>query len=276
MVSLKTMGVMPAAQTLLFPDPQPLVERLGREFFRQLPEGPGVYLMRDANDAVLYVGKAKSLRKRLGSYRVANPDRMARRHLRMLRAVVRIELQECADELAALEREAELLRSLKPRFNRAGTWRPAPRFLAWRSIDERLELSVADTPESGWKSHGPLGSGAVALQAVLVRLMWYAIHPERGVVGLPLGWAHGKVESNTAILCGQMVEEVMTVLEGLFTGRADVFGDWLRARMPADTPPFGRAAVEADLESLMDFAAFRATEALQRHGVGVETSPCDS
>src|SRR5271166_2887513 len=110
------------SQILLFPDPRLLVERLGRDFFRQAPERPGVYLMRDARDVVLYVGKAKNLRRRLGSYRVANPDRMPRRHLRLLRAVERIELQECVDESAALARESELLRELKPKFNRAGTW----------------------------------------------------------------------------------------------------------------------------------------------------------
>src|SRR5204863_1452558 len=101
---------------------RPLVERLGREFFRRLPEGPGIYLMRDANDVVLYIGKAKNLRNRLASYRVANPDRMPRRHLRLLRVVARIELQECADESSALARESELLRRIQPRFNRAGTW----------------------------------------------------------------------------------------------------------------------------------------------------------
>src|SRR5712671_4839036 len=109
-------------QMLLLPDPRPLVDRLGPEFFRQAPERPGVYLMRDAADTVLYVGKAKNLRKRLASYRVANPDRMRRRQLRLLRAVSRIELQELPDEPAALARESELLRSLRPRFNRAGTW----------------------------------------------------------------------------------------------------------------------------------------------------------
>src|SRR5271155_1398882 len=135
------MGIMPLTQSLLFPDPRPLVERLGREFFRQLPEGPGVYLMRDVNNTVLYVGKAKNLRKRLCSYRVANPDRMPRRHLRMLRAVERIELQECADELAALAREAELLRTLKPKFNRDGTWPSKPRYLVWRCAGTEFELA---------------------------------------------------------------------------------------------------------------------------------------
>ena len=91
-------------------------------FFRQLTDRPGVYLMHDAAGLVLYVGKAKNLRKRLGSYRVANPDRLGRRHLRLLSQVARIELQECLDESAALAKEAELLLALKPKFNRAGVW----------------------------------------------------------------------------------------------------------------------------------------------------------
>src|SRR5204862_2376410 len=127
-------------QLLLLPDPRPLVERLGPDFFTQAPECPGVYLMRDAAERVLYVGKARNLRKRLGSYRVANPDRLRRRHLRLLRTVERIELRECPDETTALRRESKLLRSLRPRFNRAGTW-PAPRrFLAWRITQAGLDL----------------------------------------------------------------------------------------------------------------------------------------
>src|SRR4051812_45500097 len=147
-------------QLLMFPDPRPLVERLGCEFFRQAPEYPGVYLMRDASEVVLYVGKAKNLRKRLNAYRVANPDRMPRRHLRLLRAVARIELQQCVDEAAALAREAELLLALKPRFNRAGKWRGPPRFLVWRRVAERLHLAVMEMPEGDWQAFGPLGSGA--------------------------------------------------------------------------------------------------------------------
>ncbi len=135
---------MPASQTLLFPDPRPLVERLGHDFFRQLTDRPGVYLMHDAAGLVLYVGKAKNLRKRLGSYRVANPDRLGRRHLRLLSQVARIDLQECADESAALAKEAELLLALKPKFNRAGVWPATPRYLVWRRTAHTLELAMRD------------------------------------------------------------------------------------------------------------------------------------
>src|ERR1700728_4625135 len=119
------------AQTLLFPDPKPLDQRPGRKFFRRAPRRPGVYLMKDANGKVLYVGKAKDLKQRLNNYRLANPDRMPRRHLRMVREVSRIEFQFCANEEAALRRESKLLRILRPKFNRAGVWPGKTWFIVW-------------------------------------------------------------------------------------------------------------------------------------------------
>ena len=133
--------------------------------------------MQDATGLVLYVGKAKNLRQRLGHYRVANPDRMGRRHLRLLRQVVRIELQECVDEPEALAREAKLLRALKPKFNRAGFWPAKPRFLVWRWTGRTLELAITEASAIGWLVFGPFGSGVVFLRAALVRLLWYALKP---------------------------------------------------------------------------------------------------
>lgn len=179
-------------QLLLFPDPRPLVERLGREFFRRLPERPGVYLMYGAAEVVLYVGKAKRLRHRLSSYRVANPERMARRTLRLLRMVERITWEECASESAALQREAELLLALKPRFNRAGVWRGPDRYLGWRTTPAGLELAVAESPQEGWAWVGPFGAQAVHLQRALVRLLWSQLHPEQGLAGMPAGWWEGR------------------------------------------------------------------------------------
>lgn len=117
---------MATGQLWLFPPPRPLVARLGKDFFRRLPAQPGVYLMCGLESGVLYVGRAKNLRKRLASYRVANAERMSRRLLRLLHCVRRIEYDVCATEAAAREREAMLICVLSPRFNRAGQVWPTP------------------------------------------------------------------------------------------------------------------------------------------------------
>lgn len=111
---------MAAGQLWLFDPPKPLVERFGEEFFAALPTGPGVYLMCGTQEGVLYVGKARNLRKRLSSYRVANPERMPRRTIRLLHRVRRIEWDECATEQAASQREEMLICVLAPKFNAAG------------------------------------------------------------------------------------------------------------------------------------------------------------
>ncbi len=239
-------------QPRLFPDPQPLVERLGRDFFRQLPETPGVYLMRDRAAVVLYVGKAKNLRRRVCSYRVANPERMARRTLRLLRLVEDIRWEECHDEPAALRRESELLLTLKPRFNRAGVWQGPKRFLVWRCMDERLELAVTEKPGCGWHAFGQMGSKAPWLRLVLVRLIWFATHPELGMAGMPVGWAEGRIGSETAIKLGMDVHVAVHAISMLSSGNADGLFRWVRGQMNDLNHPFAKSAVEADLEFLED------------------------
>ena len=206
--------------------------------------------MRDAADAVLYVGKAKNLRKRLTTYRVANPDRMPRRHLRMLRSVVRIELESCADESAALARESELLRSLKPRFNRAGTWPATPRFLVWRQKGEDLELGVTANPEANWQQFGPMGSGAQHLKTVLVRLLWCAARPEFGVSQMPPGWNQGLFANIIQIHYGCLADEVTAVLKKLPAGQVQEFCEWVHARRQGISHPFEKAALAEDIEAL--------------------------
>jgi excinuclease ABC subunit C len=239
-------------QTLLFPDPRPLVERLGREFFQRLPQSPGVYLMRDGGGTALYVGKAKNLKRRLGSYRVANPDRLPRRHLRLLRAVQRIDIEACADETAALAREAELLRALRPKFNRAGTWPPPPRFMAWRWTGTRLELDVVAVAEDGGRSIGPLGRGAFHARAALARLLWRALHPQRGMAALPHGWAGGRFGERAAVECETMAPAAAALVKQLFALQAEAFCLWVRARVGEGLHPLDSAMIESDLETVAE------------------------
>ena len=118
---------MPAGQLWLFPPARPLVERFGETFFRELPDAPGVYLFCGMGEGVLYVGKAKNLRRRLTAYRVANPERLPLRLIRLLHEVRRIEFDLCGSKATARAREELLITVLAPKFNRAGKVWPRDR-----------------------------------------------------------------------------------------------------------------------------------------------------
>lgn len=246
---------MAAGQRWLFAPACPLVERLGRDFFRTAPTQPGVYSMRDACGTVVYVGKAKDLRKRLRSYRVANPERVSRRHLRLMREVARIDFELCASEPAALAREALLLRQLKPKFNRAGVWPGQPRFLTWRFFEENLTLSVQEAPALGWERFGSLGAYAPRLFSTLVRLLWLALNPQAGFSRLPNGWAQNRFALPLTMACGQQKAVVRSILVDLFWGKPEKAFEWLKTRVDADGTGFDQVAFRSDWEELESFVA---------------------
>lgn len=83
---------------------------------RLAPTSPGVYRMLSASADVLYVGKAKNVKKRLSSYaRQSAP--LPARILRMIAATVTVEIISTTTETEALLLEANLIKQLRPRFN---------------------------------------------------------------------------------------------------------------------------------------------------------------
>jgi len=91
-----------------------------------LPTAPGIYLMRNRRGDVLYVGKARNLRRRVRSY-FGPGGRHGRLIGRALEQLERIDYECCASELDALLAEHRVLRDLQPPCNRRGlpgaTWR---------------------------------------------------------------------------------------------------------------------------------------------------------
>lgn len=82
---------------------------------RLAPAAPGVYRMIGAGGEVLYVGKAKDIRRRVTSY--ARPTGHVTRIARMIAATVALEFVSTATETEALLLEANLIKRLRPRFN---------------------------------------------------------------------------------------------------------------------------------------------------------------
>jgi excinuclease ABC subunit C len=82
---------------------------------KHAPTSPGVYRMLNAASDVLYVGKAKNVKKRLSSY--ARPTGHVMRIARMIAATVVVEIISTSTETEALLLEANLIKQLRPRFN---------------------------------------------------------------------------------------------------------------------------------------------------------------
>ena len=83
---------------------------------RNLPERPGVYLMKDERGKVIYVGKAKNLKQRVSSY-YSQPLGYRRKMDGLLESVRDLETIVVGSELEALIKESQLIKAYMPQFN---------------------------------------------------------------------------------------------------------------------------------------------------------------
>ncbi|MCU7548231.1 exonuclease domain-containing protein [Chitinophagaceae bacterium LB-8] len=96
---------------------QILPPNVPKQHFTQLPSTPGVYYFHDQKGKVVYVGKAKNIKKRVNSHFSNNSD--SRQRQNFLRNVYSISYKECATELMASILEAAEIKRLWPLFNQA-------------------------------------------------------------------------------------------------------------------------------------------------------------
>lgn len=96
--------------------------KFGEGLLTQVGTGPGVYRYADADGVVIYVGKAKNLRRRLASYRNASRKKAHRKMRRIVKAASSLAYEEVATEEAALLLENALILQLKPVLNIDGAF----------------------------------------------------------------------------------------------------------------------------------------------------------
>ena len=131
-----------------------------RERARLLPDEPGVYVYRDDDGQVLYVGKAKGLLKRVGSY--ARPDRgLERKTAELVLRIAEIDVTITGTETEALLLEQTLIKQHRPPFNvrlrddksypmiAVTTGEPYPRVLFTRRGDRRNARLFGPYPSAG-------------------------------------------------------------------------------------------------------------------------------
>lgn len=119
------------SQGLLFREKNAFAEKMPSNFFAQIPRLPGVYYYYDRNGTILYVGKAKDLRARIGSYRFTGP-KDSRKLRRLVQSIYYVAWELCASEKEALLLENQEIATQKPPFNRANKAPEHYHYLHWK------------------------------------------------------------------------------------------------------------------------------------------------
>ena len=137
-----------------------MLERLQilAEKAKALPRAPGVYLMKDARDRVIYVGKAASLRDRVGSY-FQPSTKLEFKKSGLLDDVTDFDTLQTEDEVEALLVENRLIKDIQPRYNARLTDDKTFPYLMITTGDEFPGVYVTREPKlTGAKLYGPFTS----------------------------------------------------------------------------------------------------------------------
>ncbi len=139
----------------------------------EIPDLPGSYLFRDRHGAVMYAGKAKSLRKRVGSYFSKTP---ATRTQAMLEASDSVEWIVTKNEVDALMLEYALIQKHKPRFNiRLRDDKSYPYLAITRSDEWPRAMVMRGKRKRGTQYFGPYGHAYAIRQTLDLLLRTFPI-----------------------------------------------------------------------------------------------------
>ena len=156
-------------------------EKFGRDFLGGVPAAPGVYRFYDAAGALLYVGKATSLRRRLGQYRTAGRKKKESKRRALVEAAARIEWDSCESALAAALTEIRLIQTLRPRRNIATAFPFLYPFVGIYAEDREVYFCLTTSPGAfpAFDFHGAFRSREVTGEAFfsLMRLLRFMGHP---------------------------------------------------------------------------------------------------
>jgi len=138
-------------------------------FAKKLPEEPGVYLLHDDSENILYIGKAGSLKNRVGSYFLKSAD-LGPWKQGMLPLIQRIEFVTCDTQWEALLLESRLIKDHRPKYNTLQLDGKTYPYLAITKKDEFPGVYVTRTPSDphlkGATLFGPFTSVGALNQSV--------------------------------------------------------------------------------------------------------------
>jgi len=155
--------------------------KFGEDFLAGVPREPGIYRLYDAAGALIYVGKAGNLRRRLAQYRTTRRTKNDRKRRALVRLARRIDWQVSASELDASVTEVELIQTLRPARNIAAAFSFLYPFIGIQvdGPDTRFCLTTRPEAFAAFDVHGAFRSREITREAffALMRLLRLVAHP---------------------------------------------------------------------------------------------------
>ncbi len=160
----------PTRQLFLSPEFEGIIRNYAHaaEKVRSFPKKPGVYLMKDSADRVIYIGKAKNLHNRAGSYfhHTALQDQ---RVLPIISEVRDIDFIPAESEVDAIMMEARLIKDIQPKYNRDLKDDKSFPYIEIYNREEYPRVLVTRTPKDhGTTLIGPFPSASLLRGAINV------------------------------------------------------------------------------------------------------------
>ncbi len=201
-----------------------------------IPQGPGVYLMKDGAGSTIYIGKAKNLRNRVRSYFLKNQNRKTQK---LVESIAGIEFVLTDNESEAFLLESNMIKRHRPRFNIE--LKDQQRYTYLRISDERYpRLLVARRTRDGkflgrGKIYGPFTHGSSKLLTIGTLRKAFQIRicktlPKKVCLEYHLGNCEGPCEFGSA---QESYAGHVEALEGVLKGRNQtrVFAEKLEGEM---------------------------------------------
>ena len=204
----------------------PLVERL----LSLRPEEPGVYLMKDEGGRIIYVGKAKSLKKRVSQYFLRPQEGKVKA---MRDSVSSFDFIQVHSEKEALVLEMNLIKEHRPRFNVVLMDDSHYPYIALRTKEARLFLSRKAGKEKGTIYFGPFPNSGDCYRTIALLNSLFPTRKCRSLPAKPCLY-HGMGQCLAPCLGKVDEEETRKVAEGIrkfLEGDAEEVLRSLRARM---------------------------------------------
>jgi len=150
----------------------------------EIPCSPGVYQFFDSQNTLIYVGKAKNLRRRLSQYKNASRRKRHKKMLRITREAKSIEILLCSSEYDAESLETTLIQKHRPRWNVVGAFYFLYPMIGFKVEAQHLLFCYTTTLDADWNHfqfYGAYRSRELTRSAYLslMKLFQYIGHPLR-------------------------------------------------------------------------------------------------